>query len=774
MVKVILFIFSAITLSSCSVKNSWWGEDAPPVKVAESPASTDDCPGPQKIVDGTEAQADRAIQCLENSINDAWKTIRGSEKNALWDREIHTLIDHNIVSLSDDKNLSKKKVQAVKQLLGIQDRVTKEKTDALVQWLKNNKTDIREVYNKFVARPESRKNEKILYADLTRANHVFTTLLRTTNMKIGKEELGTLLRDLIDEGKDTTTPEFMLVLFDMVGVVCPNMAKSAVWESNILASCTDRLLKDLSPGKDWFEFILNQVTNPIAPEKIQDSLNEVIGIMDRWMQQDTVEGIHPELWVKLAEKMGAKPPAEFLDSLNIISKFDPKSSGRYISPTTIGHAFHTIYYYHSFLLLGLPVFLNAFEQHKCLNQDAKNWKDCQIKVTPEMRTNNSLDIAMKVYNDDFGQNASPFNGSRFKDICLFYALSKEMILAFETENKGFISADSTNEKDEVMVMLSTILDSVDVVDRFFGNLELKLQNIPIKDQEAFSSYNELNMKGLARLVTLVGHDILARRTPKQRNLLQKLWSNVTNHFPSGSMILDQEALTAVLIEVTSLGGYRIAFTGMDGYDVVHPDSKIKSKEDPQYNRFLVDRRSVLDALPDLMKRDFPRTYESCMAFGWERSCGIAFDQVLPGDNRTTPWIAASGLDLVALVATGFESLMDSCDVDRNNRLSWSVWDGDDELDCIVVKADDITKRLMESGLVKIKEAKKVGVILDLVKSMVLTRSFAKVALIQGGTKGIGWGPVKLLGMGDATLGSMYGLLSELTDSDAAKAADKKK
>jgi hypothetical protein len=746
-----------LLLTACSPAQ-WWGEAPPPARVAEAPKSASDaCPEPAALLKGSEAESQQALECLNSDIEDAWKKIRGQESESLAEAEIDTLIERGIIDLAKGNTaLSKRKVRAVRRLLAIDSRITKKDTKALLAWLQEHRQELRRLYQLF-----SHAESDIRYQDFRAALELSSSYLKHRNWKIPREELGRALVDLTADGNaESVTPEVVLVVHDAVGALCPGHQKRGIWDGALLSSCLDSLAQDFDAGSDWVDFVLNQVRPGVDLEKVKKSLDNFLPVVEKRMSHPDATGLNPALWVALARKLKAMPPEGFLESLNIIGKLHSKSSGHYIDPGAITLTLRIVRAYHELMLNGIPSFREAHAKGKCVNA-ATDWRNC-VLPDPHSIRNQAFQKILKSRNTAYGEYALPFDGHLFKKIALFHALSGEIISSFDSDKDGVISSRWDDSQDEIMNLVSVSLSSVDVITRFINNMKARVRGDALFEQEEFSSIGHLNLKGLARLITLAGGEIIVNREKEERIFLEKLIANLTNSFPTNSVQLDHDAMSATLVFVSSFGAYRDSYLSTPG---------ILQRPHPRYGKTQVDRPSVIQALPKILERNFPRTLKSCQSFGFERSCGISMDEVLPPADPGGDWTSASDLDILTMITASLESLLDSCDYDGSGTLGWNLFDGQDELDCTFTKFSSVTKRLMEAKIVNVEQEQRVRALLSSLNSIFITRSFAKVAMIKGTTSGIVAAPITLWFQKDASLGSIYALLAETLAKDRVKALE---
>lgn len=234
------------------------------------------------------------------------------------------------------------------------------------------------------------------------------------------------------------------------------------------------------------------------------------------------------------------------------------------------------------------------------------------------------------------------------------------------------------------------------------------------------------------------------------------------------MYLDQMAVTAVIVLADSLSTFR------GEYLKVLAPQQVMVQVDGQ-ERGTVLRSTLALALPEMLKNNFPRTYRACNEFGFDASCAIAFNGLLPDSSKNGTAVFVADLDIMTIAAAAVEGLLDTCNVDGNEVLSWDAADGNDELDCGFVRIKDILKRLIEVDVIHASSGTRVlaNLALETINSTFVTRVIGKVALVRGTRKQVllHW-PLFWL-HNDATIGSVLGLVSDIMEPDLAKKGRKK-
>jgi hypothetical protein len=235
------------------------------------------------------------------------------------------------------------------------------------------------------------------------------------------------------------------------------------------------------------------------------------------------------------------------------------------------------------------------------------------------------------------------------------------------------------------------------------------------------------------------------------------------------LFVDRPAITAMLTTLTSLPHYRETalkefLGGDDAAKAAMNDNKPFSRE--------VFRSHI----GDMLRRNFPRTYESCMRFGFDISCEIAFDEVMTSPDPERNLITPSDIDLVTLMAIGMEGVFDSCGKNKDGKLSASIFDGKDDLDCGFTRMKDVAIHLLDSHIVQIAPGtqKLAESMLEMINAVFVTRTVGKVALVRGTKGGALFNLPLFWAFGKtATIGSSYALLSDVVASDRVKQAKSK-
>ncbi|MCM2279683.1 MAG: hypothetical protein NDJ89_16535, partial [Oligoflexia bacterium] len=553
------------------------------------------------------------------------------------------------------------------------------------------------------------------------------------------------------------------------------------------------------------------------------------GLIQKWFGDPSLSTLKLDRLVRISQRLGASPPPKTLEALSIIRRFKSsqgtpgRSTEQELYPDeAIPFIFMEIIYPAQLgIIENLPHFVAAVKEGRCANPGAKEWTDCALTEFPWRQPLTSIDKVLRIKNLRHGQAAAPLNGRRLSKIMFFDAIASRAVDAFDKfcDNRVAkaapgdcripdhyitlnISSDQ-NEYDEFLELLSAAGDVADTVGRFYDNIARKLRGLPLlkEDSGTLDPYRNgtWDRRGFARLIAMTS-DILVQRPIAERNAAEMLLANLTNIFPANIVFLDQLSVTAIINLIDELPEYREAYLQ---FADARPDAEGKFinahslvvTQEPGTDRTYVDRASVIANLDKMMSVTFPRTYESCRTFlqrcdwrggnceispgSFERSCGIALDEVLSAAIPGTGNISAGDLDLLTILAASMEAVIDSCNVSdgkgRPEELSWSLMDGNDELDCGFIKAKDVVKRLVESKILQVKGVGKpvLNLMLDFTSSTFLTRPMGKVAMIRGTLDGLLLNELTFWAYRKgATVGSLFALVSDIADPARAKELDR--
>ena len=805
----VFLVSSALLASGCGLKK-WWGEESVKPGVIEM-ASGAECPPAIQIVKGTAEESRAAFECLSTQLNDLWTQVVGKQKNVLNDQEISILVRKGLLKIGPNVDRSLHNVFGVKELLGIKSSLSKETVDRWISLVRLHRESIRALYLKYTA-----TKNPIMYSDLKTVAKVASEFLREMNWSMDSDELGEVIFAVF-EIKDRDFRSALVpaaqVAINFLNAVCPNFSARDTWNTREIGACLVALTDHFEAGAPWFEFTMNPVENVSfeSVEKIKESMRLLGERFETWFRNPALAPVSIAGLIQLSRRMGVNPPNDLIEKMDLVTRFNKDSNGKFIHPSSFSGIFRIMRQYHTYLLDGLPVFVEAVHHKNCLNPEAQSWGTCRLDVTPDLfGRSRAIKLAMKVKNPNFGTRVTPFDGGRFARLMFFHTLSGRIIDAFgkthseEAEREAaeysvedlgatrpddtpdgvgppvpvplqrpnVISADLNSGSDDMMDLIRSGLQAYEVIHSFVVNILRKMNGLPFEEETTIREMQRsFNLKGLAKLITMT-NDVLVLRTKEDRkdfeSAVKGLLANITNIMPTSSLFLDQMAVTAVITLMDSLSDYRNAYLEfLTGKQISIFDRK-------GVEQYLISRDDFVAALPRMVARHFPRTFESRRKFGFERSCGIALDGVLPDSQRNPGMINVSDLDVMTIILSAMEGLLDGCDVDNDLVLSWKLIKGDDELDCGYSRAKDFVQRLIQSGIVVTSSTDRrlIDFALNFVNSTTITRPIGKVMMSSGTMRHVVWHLIQYGKYRDASIGTMYGVFAEAVDMDRVKVAVK--
>lgn len=762
------------TLSSCGLKK-YLVSPPPPPKVVDaataaqsSSGSGNDCGDWKQIFQGSETDSVNTFECYASKAGNVWTQIKGARPNQLTDDEVVLVLHRNLIELPGNRVEWTDRVMAIKSLMGIGSTLTKQDIEHWVGWVREHRADMRDLYLKLYTRPST---STFYYTDSQKLALLGASLLRQLNWNKSSTELSQLILKAMPfkdwqfiGGMETGVRAGR----NLLGWVCPLQSPVDHVQTEELAQCLENAQSFFEPTARWFEFMINNkaVVLPTDVPDIQAGLDQAQPLIAAWFANNKLKPIDTQLWFNWAKMIGANPPSDFIDSLKVLTRLSGKSTQLALDPAEMNKFFNLIHTYHSSLLNAITVYSSELQSGNCQNPNASTWKNCVLsssRFAQARKQSSTIDNAFRVKNPNHGQQAVPFDGLEIDLISFFDATSELVMSMFDTNKTGVITTNLGDQDDEVVKLITTSVNVYRAIDLYAGNLSLRLNgDITGMATTAGPNLGQFDINGFSRLLAIAS-DVLVLRTPEQLNVIQKFLANITNDFPTSSQTLDRPAITAILTAIDALSGYRqLALKEILGSDEAAAAEMQANQPIP---------RAVFEQhIGDLLKQNFPRTYQKCQEFGFEISCQIAFAQVMPSTDDSRKMINPTDLDVLSILAMGLEGVFDNCGK-GDGTLSLSFGNGDDQLDCGFTRLKDGVERLIDAKIIKTSTATSIQVnaVLNAVNSVFLTRTAGKVALARGTTDWAILNYLFVLEDRTATFGSSYALLSNILEPDQVKA-----
>lgn len=765
-------LFLTLLLTGCSTKQ-WWGETPRPSILKESEMSVSGCGKPERILAAPEREAQVTFDCWVDQLDRIWTQVQGKGQNSLTDGEIATLVRSKIIRTSGDPQAAIRRLVAIKSMLGFPGPLHKSKADQWVLWARKNLLLARQLYRKFLL-----GGEAILERDLYDGINLISEFLDLSGWTMESSEFARNLIAVFDiqdrEIRSAMLPGIEIAI-NLINMTCPVPAIKDFWDGRGISACLGQMITQFKVGGPWFEFLLNS-TNELSSRSdlaIRTSLQALDQRLSTWFNNPSLSPLLPARWIEFSRRLGANPPENLLNALRIIRRYNNRSNEEAIYPEAMIKIFHLVRRTQEDLLDGIHHYIQATIDGHCSNSPITYWTDCVLRDYERLAESSpAIKIAWRVKNLNYGQATSPLDGRAFSRITLFHQLASEVIALFhndcppddDTNDKchpDFITTDPGDPNDKLVELITVGVSTVQIIESFLDNIQSRLHHFPTRQpRNPISAHWE--KAGLARLVAAT-NDILVKRTQEERNLLTHVISLIKPPTPS-SLSIDRLAVTAIMTAIDSLASYREKFISL-----IPPTNLTRA---PDTTEILVQRTAALHVLPEYLEGVFPRTSRSCTQFGFKKSCGIALDEILPRSSEAgTDRLFAGDLDVITLVGMMIEGLVDSCDRDGDALLSWNILNGDSELDCAYERAQGILKNLVAAGIIPMsrRDHFQTDAILFLLNTNPITRLAGKVAIARGTTDSLIANPFIAPFYQNASIGSLYGLISDITNQHRARA-----
>ncbi len=782
----------AITLSGCSLIKGSWGEASSDPGSIRANVSGESCPQASLILKGTEAESESALNCLSDQIRGVWKSVQGkAAPDSLTEQEIATLVREGVIKTLGDKEPFLRRIYSLKKLAGLggpETPVTRQTVNAWIDWARDNRAQMRSLFHKF------RLGEgRIAWSDFETGARIATEALDRMKVRMDSVELSQHLLSIFDpddsELRAAVLPATDLAI-NLLNMACPTFREPDQWDSGAISKCVTQAVEQFQVGGPWTEFLFN-ATDELTLDKIDEieaSVKALSPRMDAWFAQPGLGKIYPVRLAELVRRMGANPPENLLESLRVIRRLkgqggaSGQSTEQAIYPEAIPFLYDNIVRPSQLNILhGLPHFIAALKKGECTNPSARYWTECMPRNLPAAASRSTeIDFASRVRNLHFGENTVAIDGERFSRIMFFRSVADVVINAFhDDQNPNFISADLKSDRDKLVELITFGVRSAEAVGQLYENIQRKLQRRPLPPRRSGIDLSVWNLSGFARLITM-SSDLLVRRTPEEHNLLIGFLANFTNLFPKSRMALDRSAITAILTTVDALPDFRRSYLEITGVteaarmeaEIAPMSTLSPMRLDETTQELLIRRSTLISKLPEILRVNFPRAFRSCEDFGFQLSCETAINALLPDAPGHEGFVHARDLDVVTIVASGLEGVIDSCDRNGDSVLSMNLLDGKDELDCGFTKTKDVIERLIDSEILKteggVDGGKSITAMLNFVNGTFITRITGKVAMCRGTTQLAIFNTILFPAYRHASLGSIYALIADIADTKTAR------
>jgi hypothetical protein len=690
------------------------------------------------IFSRNESESKAALKKWRERIIASFSQIEGKEKNFLSSGEIRTLVESGLIKVDPDPSVSTQKVLGILEILGFKGGVSHHDVLSLFDWLEQHRLEARTFYEYFISvstHPGSARAENVLEI----LNFIASFIALGGDEAINPKHLTEIVtpwipleythsRAALGSGVDLTISFF--------SSFCGDRVDPENWNGKKIGLCIKDLATEFKETTPVFDLVFSNL-NPVNHKKNL----KIAALAFETRVRNWLLGHHHPLFPTqkvsdFAKALQIPPPYAFIKLTEWIPKLNADSTSDALSPTLFLELAGLVHHW-------IDTTLDAFEGQPC-NETGPNWKDCGF--------NGRYDPADQLFNVEYATLVRERTLGYVSKVALYHELSGFIFTKLDPDHSGVLKASIK----ELLTLSIRLLDS----SAFTQNVISGLLEKPTDPSNLEDSLRTHARQGLAELAALVA-DLIPDRGENSRSLLRKLESEIIGDERNLTYSIDRIGLTAFIYT----------------YDLIAElNSDYRSRYDLQMRNAgtltFIKRRKVMETLPRILFDHFPRLYNECLKWGFERTCGVIFSEILPNANPDTSEIQAYEMDVISLSGVLLESMMNRCDRDHDDRLNGGVIDGYDEKTCMITVGTTLAKRLMNAGFVDQNANAKF--LINLTRHFVLAKWAAKASLARGTLRGIAWYtlPGTQWLSGPATLGSVLSVSAEIMDPAKVEAIEK--
>jgi hypothetical protein len=313
-------------------------------------------------------------------------------------------------------------------------------------------------------------------------------------------------------------------------------------------------------------------------------------------------------------------------------------------------------------------------------------------------------------------------------------------LAVKSENRPSESLNETTP-NKLLSLIPKIIDSGSLIQSILA----RIQERPVEKSSLIENLKPYATSGLEDLLNLASEVLPDRRIAPRSHV-------------ATSSSLDGTGIASLIYtydRVRSMNPRTIQGLGIP----------IRAHGSDQW----VIRKTFMNALAPLLKQDFPRIHEACLNFGFSRTCGIVFDEILSDPEPGREDLEVHDLDIVPFAGIIFERLYHHCDLNQDALLSSNRILN--EKKCVVEIAARVAQGLIKAGFIKTEP--RVQRLLNLTQKFFAASWTAQAALSQGSFRHLRWYsvPSSRIFRNPASAGSLLSLLAEIMAPEKAAAID---
>ena len=723
-----VLLLITISVEGCSVVKQFWGE-APPQRQTVQ-IKGDPLPAFEKIFSANENEASQTLDAWRVSVRSSFSQIHGAHTDFLTLDEVAVLVRKGFLKLADDPEVSVERARSALTLIGFKNGVSASSIESLFEWIKINRLQLSSFYSLFIASAPTGETGWTS-GDLLSVLQLFGSFAELGGAEpLSQKEMVTLIQPWIPahfvhakagvaNGVDLAVSFFSSLCGDRVD---PNL-----WNGKKIGVCIHDLTDHFKSSSPVFDFIFSQMNPITSRSSLKAASADFTHQISSWMEGHHHPPFMTEKVSQLADALSIPPPYAFFRLTEWLPKLNADSTPEKFSPSFFND-----------LALLVQTWTNSFltvtadqkTDEKCVLTD---WRLCEFTGT--------FEPADQLFSAEYATLIRSKNLNYIYKIALYDSVSGFLMQKLDLEK------DSVHIKDLINVTIR-LLDS----NAFAYNVVNRILENPIDPSSAEDSTKNIHREGLAELAAL-GADIIPSRG-KDQNFLKRIKDQLYDGDKHIPYTLDRVGITAFIYVYDLLTSLRQDY--LDHYDL-----PIKVEGPNSY----VKRRKIVEALPRMLFDHFPRIYNECLDWGFERTCGVVFTEVLPSADPGRDDLQTYELDLMNLSAILLESMTNRCDRNNDDLFNYG------EKDCVISIAQALVNRLMKANIITPDPSTQR--LLGLINNVAIARWAGQTILTEGTTKAKWYRliPPFSLFSGPASEGSVLSLAAQLMDSDKVKAIE---
>jgi hypothetical protein len=743
--KLLILLLVVPSIISCKTLKNIWNESPPPRKIVI--LQSDPIPSFFNILSAeSDAESNATLEAWRSNAMNSFSKIKGSTPNYLSLDEIEVLIKKQLISLSDTEAVSISRIRSILPLLGFKGGIDRLDVIRIFDFLKDNRTRLRTFHALFLSNDpvksliDSGKLSELLQL-------IAEVLILGGNESIQINDFGKLLEPWLPETSvhlRAASSSTVLLVTSFFSSLCGDRVPYRVWNGKKFGTCLNDLAHYFQPLRPAVDLMVGRRDIYTDREILKISAGQFKSKINDWIQGHHHTNFPVTTISKLATDLDIPKPYHFFKLTEWLPKLNSESSVFEVSPTLVVD-FGGIIQNHLLKLIEVT------EGETCDLKLINDWKNCDY--------NGKYSTLSQLFNDEYATLLRTHNLRLVSQLTFYDALSEFLFTRLDDDQDGYLSGTI---KDLITVGIR-VIDS----HAFLDNVFQRIQEKPVVISSLENTLKDLRRVGLSELAALAANIIPNRDNGTKRNIISKLGSQIyfsKNEIPN---VIDPIGLTSFFYLYDLV--YSLRSNYLEKYDLP------KTVLSPSVS--MIPRKKIIAALPKILYDHFPRLYNSCLQWGFERTCGVAFTEVLPGPNPGSDSLEPYEMDIITVVSIFMESMMSRCDRNQDDLFSTDITDIYDEKACVLKVSRELALRLMETGI--LDKSKKIKNLSFLVANTRAFRGVGKQALAQGSMKNLEWNfwreypPFRLLTSKAASMGSTLSLVAELMDQEKVDAIEGK-